>query len=180
VDAGPAKPATREVELPSGAVVAVRLDRALSTVRNRAGDTFEATLDEPVVVDGKEVLPQGTKFTGHVTSSKASGRLKGRGVLGMTLDAFDLNGQHYPIATSPHARTTEGHKKRNVEVIGSGTGLGALIGGLAAGGKGAGVGAAVGAAAGTGVAATTGKKDVQVPAETLFRFSLKRSVKIVG
>jgi hypothetical protein len=176
----PAPPGPREVELPSGTIVAVRLDRALSTVRNRTGDTFEAILDEPVVIDGMEVLPQGTRFTGHVTTSRASGRLKGRGVLGTTLDAFDLKGQRYPIATSLHTRMTEAHKKRNIEVIGGGTGLGALIGGLAGGGKGVGIGAAVGAGAGTGVAATTGKKNVEVPAERLLRFSLKRPVKVVG
>jgi len=177
-DAEPATPATREVELPSGAIVAVRLDRALSTVRNRAGDTFEASLDEPVVVDGMEILPQGTKFTGHVTTSDASGRLEGRAVLGMTLDAFDTNGHHYPITTSLKRRTTEAHKKRNIVVIGGGAGLGALIGGLTGGGKGAGIGAAVGAAAGTGAAAATGKKDVEVPAGTLFQFSVKSPVKI--
>jgi hypothetical protein len=158
--------------------VAVRLDRALSTVRNRAGDTFEAILDEPVSVGGMEVLPRGTKFTGHVTTSAASGRLEGRGVLGITLDTFDVNGRHVPVSTSLQKRTTEAHKKRNIEIIGGASGLGALIGGLSGGGKGAGIGAAVGAGAGTGVAAATGKKEVEIPAETLFHFSLKNSVSI--
>ena len=169
---------TRDVELPSGTRFVVRLDRALSTVRNRTGDTFEAILDQPVVVDGREILAKGITFTGHVTISTASGRLKGRGVLGITLDAFDLNRKHYPITTSLDTRTTAAHKKRNIELVGGGTGLGALIGGLTGGGKGAGIGAAVGAAAGTGVAATTGKKDVEVPAETVFRFSLKSPVTV--
>jgi hypothetical protein len=174
----PARSLAREAELPSGTIVAVRLDRALSTDRDRTGDTFRAILEQPVVIDGTDVLPRGTTFTGHVTTSASSGRLKGRGVLGMTLDAFDLNGQRYPITTSSQTRASEAHKKRNIELIGGGTGLGALIGGLAGGGKGAGIGAAVGAGAGTGVAATTGKKDVEVPAETLLRFSLKGPVKV--
>ena len=114
----PAAPVAREVELPVGTILTVRLDRALSTVRSRTGDTFHATLEESVVIDGKEILPRGTACTGHVTTSKASGRLKGRGVLGMTLDACDVNGQRYPIATSVEYRTTEAHKKRNIEVIG--------------------------------------------------------------
>jgi hypothetical protein len=177
-DARPAPPAARVVELPSGSVIPVRLDRALSTVRNRPGDTFEAILDEPIVVDSLEVLPRGTKFTGHVTTSQASGRLKGRAVLSLTLDAFEANGRNYPIRTSLKTRTTEAHKKRNLEIIGGGTGLGALVGGLTGGGKGAGIGAAVGAGAGTGVAAATGKKEVEIPAETLFQFSLKSPVKI--
>jgi hypothetical protein len=173
-------PAVEEVDLPAGTIVAVRLDRALSTVRNRTGDTFAAILDESIVIDGREILPQGTKFVGHVTTSEPSGRLRGRGVLGITLDAFDLNGRRYPIATSLDRRTTEAHRKRNIEVIGGGAGIGALIGGLTSGGKGAGIGAAVGAAAGIGVAATTGKKDIEVPAETVFRFSLKGPVRILG
>jgi hypothetical protein len=171
--------APQEIELPTGTVVAVRLDRALSTERNKAGDPFEAILDEPVALAGQQILPAGTKFTGHVTTSESSGRLEGRAVLGITLDAFELHGQHYPITTSLDTRTTEAHKQRNIELIGGGAGVGALIGALTGGGKGAGIGAAVGAAAGTGVAATTGKKDVDVPAETVFRFSLKSPAKVL-
>lgn len=174
----PATPVPRKVELPSGTLVLVRLDRALSTARDRTGDVFGAILDEPVVVNGVEILPNGTRFAGHVTTSETSGRLKGRGVLGITLDAFETGGRRYPIATSLDTRTTEAHKKRNIEMIGGGTGLGALIGGLAGGKKGAGIGAAVGATAGTGVAAATGEKAVEVPARTAFRFSLKRPVEV--
>jgi hypothetical protein len=170
--------APHTVELASGTVVAVRLERALSTVRNRAGDTFEATLEDPVVINDKPVLAQGTRFTGHVTTSTPSGRLEGRAVLGITLDAFTTNGQRYPITTSLDTRRSENHKKRTIEVIGGGSGIGALIGGIAGGGKGAAIGAAVGAGAGTGAAAATGKKDIEVPAETLFRFSLKSAVTI--
>ena len=178
VTAAPAFINPHTVELPSGTVVAVRVTRALSTVRNRAGDTFEATLDHAIVVNGRAVLPRGTKFSGHVTRAAASGRLEGRAVLAVTLDAFTIDGHRYPVATSVNTRTSEAHKKRNVEVIGGGTGIGALVGGIAGGGKGAAIGAAVGAGAGTGVAAATGKKNVEVPAETLFRFSLKKPVAI--
>ena len=174
------QPVARDVELRTGTIVAVRLNRALSTVRNRTGDTFEASLDEPVVVNDVDVLPHGTKFTGHVTASQASGRLEGRAVLGITLDAFETKGRRYSIRTSLNTRTTEAHKKRNVEVVGGGAGVGAVIGALAGGGKGAAIGAAVGAGAGTGVAAATGKKEIEVPAETLFRFSLKGPVTIPG
>jgi hypothetical protein len=173
-----AKPAAPPVELPSGTAIAVRLDQALSTASNKAGDTFAASLDEPVMEGGKEVLPKGTKFTGHVTTSDASGRLQGRGVLGITLDSFDFKGQNYPVASSLDTKTTDSHKKRNIEMIGGGAGLGALIGGLTGGGKGAAIGAGAGAAAGTGVAAATGKKEVEVPAETVFRFTLKNPVKV--
>jgi len=170
----------REVELAPGTVVAVRLTRALSTARDRAQDKFDATLEEPVLVNDVEALPAGTKFAGHVTTSQESGRLEGRAVLGITLDAFEFKGQRYPIATSVDSKASEGHKSRNIKAAAGGAGLGALIGGLAGGGKGVAIGAAVGAGAGTGAAAATGKKNIEIPAETLFRFSLKKAVTIVA
>lgn len=172
------KPVVRQTELPAGTVVEVRLDQALSTARNKAGDSFPASLAEPVMLDGKEILPTGTRFTGHVTQAEASGRLEGRGVLGITLDSFELKGETYRVASSLDTRTTAAHKKRNIEMIGGGAGVGALIGALAGRGKGAAIGAAAGAAAGTGAAAATGKKEVEVPVETAFRFTLKEPVKI--
>jgi hypothetical protein len=171
--------AQSHVELAVGTVLVVRLDRALSTSRNRQGDTFIGILDEPVVVDAAEILPKGAKFTGHVTTATPAGRLKDRGVLGITLDTLEWSGQRFPVATTVDTRTTEAHKKRNLELIGGGAGVGALVGGLTGGGKGAAVGAGVGAAGGTAVAATTGQRDVDVPAETVFRFSLKRAVDVV-
>jgi hypothetical protein len=170
----------REVELAPGTVVTVRTTRALSTVRDRAKDSFTATLDEPVLVNDVEVLPRGTKFTGHVTASEASGRMEGHAVLSITLDAFEVNGERHPVETSVNTRATQGHKKRNITAIGGGAGLGALIGGIAGGGKGAAIGAGVGAGAGAGAAAATGKQNVEIPAETRFRFTLKDAVTIVG
>ncbi len=169
----------REVELVPGTVVTVRTTRALSTVRDRTKDPFTAMLDEPVLVNDIEVLARGTKFTGHVTTSEASGRMEGHAVLSITLDAFEVNGERHPVETSVNTRATEGHKKRNVTAIGGGAGVGALIGGIAGGGKGAAIGAAVGAGAGTGAAAATGKQNVEIPAETRFRFTLKDAVTIV-
>ena len=170
----------REVELAPGTVVTVRTTRALSTVRDRTKDPFSATLDEPVLVNDIEVLPRGTKFTGHVTASEASGRMEGHAVLSITLDAFEVNGERHQVETSVNTRATQGHKKRNITAIGGGAGVGALIGGIAGGGKGAAIGAGVGAGAGAGAAAATGKQNVEIPAETRFRFTLKDAVTIVG
>jgi hypothetical protein len=171
-------PRGREVNLPSGTVMTVRLNQALSTVRNRAGDTFDAVLEEPVLVDGKQILPTGTNLSGKVNTAEASGRLGGRGVLAISLDALTLDGKRYPIETALNTKTTEAHQRRNIELIGGGAGVGAVIGGIAGGGKGAGIGAAIGAGGGTAVAATTGRKDVEVPAETVFEFSLTKPVTV--
>jgi hypothetical protein len=179
--AAPAEQQTQnqpEISIPSGTPIRVRLTETLDTRRNRSGDRFTASLVEPVAEEGRVLVPKGTLFTGHITISAPSGRLKGRAVMGLTLDSFEVNGARYPVVTSKASRVSARHKKRNLVLIGGGTGLGALIGGLAGGGKGALIGGGAGAAAGTAGAAATGKEQVALPAETLLTFKLEESVEL--
>jgi hypothetical protein len=166
------------VVIPRSSVLRVRIDQGIDTRRNRAGDHFHASLAAPVLVHGKAVLPRGTEFTGHITQSDASGRLKGRAVLAVTLDSFRLNGKEYRVHTSSVERVSAAHKKRNLGFIGGGTGLGAALGAIAGGGKGALIGAAAGAAAGTAGAAATGKLEVGIGAESVLTFPLSAAVEL--
>jgi len=165
-----------KVTIPGGTTLRVRLAESVSTTRNRAGDHFSATLDRALAVDGKTVVPKGTTFSGHVTSSAPSGRLRGRALLGLTLDSFHLDGKTYRIDTSSTSRVSASHKKRNLGLIAGIGGLGAAIGAIAGGGKGALIGAGAGAAAGTAGAAITGKRNVSLPVETLLTFTLRSPV----
>lgn len=164
------------VTIPRGATLRVRLAQSVSTTHNRAGDRFTATLDRPVEAGGKVAIPRGTTFTGHITNAAASGRLRGRASLGLTLDSFQLDGKTYRIGTSSSTHVSASHKKRNIGFIGGLGGLGAALGAIAGGGKGALIGAGAGAAAGTAGAALTGKRNVSLPAETLLSFSLRSPV----
>jgi hypothetical protein len=163
----------QQVEIPVGTRLQLRLNEALDTAGNRAGDHFTATLDSSVQVDNKEVIPAGTQFEGRVTEAKPSGRLEGRGYLVVSLNSFEMNGETYQVDASSHRWYTGSHKKRNWVLIGGGSGLGALVGGLAGGGKGLLIGGPVGIAAGTVGAALTGRKNVYLPAETPITFSLR-------
>jgi hypothetical protein len=164
------------VVIPRGSVLRVRIDKVLDTRRSRAGDQFHASLAAPVLVHGSIVLPRGTDFTGHITQSDASGRLRGRAVIAVTLDSFQLNGKEYRVHTGSVERLSAAHKKRNLGFIGGGTGLGAAVGAIAGGGKGALIGAAAGAAAGTAGAAATGKLEVSIGAESLLTFPLRTAI----
>jgi hypothetical protein len=166
--------------LASGTPVRVRLAQTLDTKRNRAGDRFAATLDEPLVIGDRVVVPRGTPFAGHVVTSKESGRFKGRATLALSLDSFHLNGANYPVNTSAPARVSARHRKHNWLWIGGGSGAGAAIGAVASGGAGALIGAGAGAAAGTVGAAVTGKRDVAIPVESRVSFVLRSPVTVRG
>jgi hypothetical protein len=173
---GSEAPIPNEIAIPEGEVLQVRLDEPVNTRRNRAGDSFRATLHAPVVVEGRTILPAGTAFTGHVTDAAESGRMRGRAVLALTLDSFRLDGSERRVRTDRVVRQGEAHKKRNIGFIAGGSGLGTIIGAIAGGGKGAAIGAAAGGAAGTAGAAATGKMQVGLPAESLISFELKAPV----
>jgi hypothetical protein len=180
--AQPANPANPEPvaarQIPRGTSLHVRVDEAINTRANHAGDAFTATLSAPVDVDGRTLVPAGTQFAGHVTAAAASGRMKGRARIGLTLDSFELGGKQYPVRTTSVDRVSDRHKKRNAILIGGGAGLGAAIGAIAGGPKGALIGAGAGAGAGTAGAALTGKKQVGLAAETPLRFTLEASVQM--
>lgn len=177
-DPEPVAPMRREVRVPEGVALRVRLDEAVSTRRNRAGDGFSATLTRPVAVHGETVIPAGTRFHGHLTAAEASGRLKGRPVLGLTLDSFHLGGREYRLRSSVVERVGPRHRKRNAMFIGGGAGLGAAIGAIAGGGKGALIGALAGGGAGTAGAAATGKEQLTLGAETPLAFTLRSTVEM--
>lgn len=168
--------APAEISIPAGTPIDVRLQETIDTKRNRAGDSFDATLTQAILVDQQTVIPRGTRFTGHLIESKPSGRLKGRAELSLSLDSFELNGRSYEIRTTHVARASGGHKKRNWTLIGGGSGLGTALGAIAGGPAGALIGAGAGAGAGTAGAVFTGKKNVRLPVETPLAFTLRAPV----
>jgi hypothetical protein len=167
-----------DLVLPPGTRVRVRLAQTIDTKRDRAGDRFSATLDEPLVVGNRVAVPRGTPFEGHVVTSAESGRFKGRASLALRLDSFTLRGVTYDVNTNRPARVSKGHKKRNWLWIGGGSGGGAAIGAIAGGGAGALIGAGAGAAAGTVGAAFTGKRHVTLPVESPVTFALQAPVAV--
>ena len=178
VSAATLRERSEPVVLPEHTTIQVTLDQALSSRQNNPGDHFEATVSEPVVQDGKTVIPQGAHAEGLVVDARQSGRLKGRARLQLALQTVEVNGQNYEVRTSSRLRVGGDHKKRNWALIGGGAGGGALIGALAGGGKGALIGGPVGAGAGTAVAFLTGKKDIHLRPETPLTFELAEPVTI--
>jgi len=170
--------APKPIVVPEGTELEVVLDESLSSKTATPGQSFDATVESPVEIEGKIVIPKGARAKGTVKDAKAAGRFKGASLLELALRSVEINGKEHEINTSAPSFSHKGKGKRTAVAVGGGAGLGALIGGLAGGGKGAAIGAAAGAGAGTAGAAFTGKADVVLPAETALTFKLTAPLEV--
>ena len=173
-----ASSAPESVSIPAGTELHVTLDTALSSKDSAAGDSFEATVSEPVTVHGEVIVKRDARARGTVVDARPSGRLSKPALLSLELKSVQVNGAWVPVRTQALTMEGKSHKKRDIIAIGGGSALGALIGGIAGGGKGAAIGAAAGGGAGTAGAAVTGKKDITLPAESHVSFRLSRSASV--
>jgi hypothetical protein len=168
----PPAPKPQPIVVPSGTMLTVRVGQALSSKTSQTGQTFLATLAQPVSVGGRTAIPSGATLSGTVVTAKAKGKIKGEGELTLQLTSVTVKGQTYPIQTAVLENTTKGKGKRTAVTTGGGAAGGALIGGIAGGGKGAGIGALVGAGAGLLGGAVTGNQQIEIPAESGLSFRM--------
>ena len=158
--------------IPAGTPVTVRIGSEISSSSAQVGQTFEGTLSNNLVVNGKTIARAGSLVRGKVTLAKSSGRLHAPGELSLRLTSVQVNGRTVRVSSGPYHVKGKSHMKSNATKIGGGAAAGAIIGALAGGGKGAAIGTLVGAGAGTGVAAATGKEEAVIPAEHAVTFTI--------
>jgi hypothetical protein len=180
--------ACAQTALPTGTAVRMKLETTLATFSSKAGDPFSARVTEPVVIDGKTVIPIGATVDGRVTKSSEPRRIAGKPTIAIFPENLVLpNGDRFMFNASlvdTNARrgsdvNTEGqfkgagHDGKDLTEIGIGTGGGMLVGGLAGGGKGLLIGGAVGAT--VTVAHWLGKhRSAMLPAGTELVMELNR------
>lgn len=169
--------APEPIVIPAGRTIRVHLNQPLSSKESQAGESFSATVAEPVEVDGRSVIERGAAANGTVVEAKAMGKIKGEALLSLELSSVTINGERRPVEAS-WSQILKGKGKRSAVAAGGGAGLGAIIGGIAGGGKGAAIGAVAGGGAGTAGAAYTGNKEIQLPAESVVSFKLKHSIRV--
>ncbi|HKW56571.1 MAG TPA: hypothetical protein VJN42_04370 [Candidatus Acidoferrum sp.] len=168
----------RPIVIPADTEISVVLDENLGSKTSSTGQTFSATVESPVEVEGHTAIAKGARVQGLVKDAKAAGRFKGGAVLQLTLTSVNTHGEDYAIETNSPVQTRKGKGKRTAAMVGGGAGGGAAIGAVAGGGKGAAIGALIGAAAGAGGAGFTGNRDITLPAETALSFKLLKPVEI--
>ncbi len=163
---------------PAGSPVVIRTTAEIDTDRNRVGDVFEATLEDPMLWGNQIIFPRGTVVKGRIAYAKESGKLTGQSQLILELTDILQNGKSHFIRTSDYTEVGSSRTKRTAATAGGVAAVGAIIGAIAGGGKGAAIGAASGAAVGTGVQAVTKGEVLRIPAETILEFKLQRALTV--
>jgi hypothetical protein len=186
--------ACAQTALPTGTAVKMKLETTLATFSSKAGDPFSARVTEPVVMDGKTVIPIGTTVEGRVTKTNEPRRIAGKPTIAIfpenmvlpngdrfTLNAslVDTNAHHGSDVNTEGQFKSDGHDAKDLTEIGMGTAGGMLIGGLADGGKGFLIGGAVGAT--VTVTHWLGKhRSAMLPAGTELVMELNRPMTMTG
>jgi hypothetical protein len=162
--APPPPPEPRKVTVPSGTALPVRLIDAIDSATAQTGDTFHATLDAPVAVDGDVVIPAHYDVEGHVVNAQASGKFAGRALLTLQLDRIKVGDRYYNIQTDQFSQQTGSRGKNTAAKVG--------------GGAVAAIGSVAGAGAGGGVQAASKKPDIKLSSEKVLTFTLQAPVTV--
>jgi hypothetical protein len=175
----PPPPPPKKVTIPSGTTLAVRLVDTIDSETSQQGQTFRATLDSPLAVEGDTAIPAGYDVEGHVVSVQSAGKFAGQSLLVLQLDRISAGGKYYNIQTDQYSRKGSSRGKNTATKVGAGAGIGAIIGAIAGGGKGAAIGAAAGGGLGGGVQAATKGQQIKLASETVLNFTLQAPLTVV-
>jgi hypothetical protein len=173
----PAPAPRATVSVPAGTPINVRLTQGIDVDASKAGQTFKALVDDPVMLGGTVVIPRGASAVVQAVAVQQSGAMKGSDKISLKLNAIGFGGMMYEVATAYVETKGKGEGKRTARKVGGGAGLGAIVGGIAGGGEGAAIGAAIGGVTGAAVA-SGGEEHLQLPAETRLQFQLSAAVNV--
>lgn len=161
------------VVIPAGQSLRIRTASTLSSKTNQAGESFVASLEDALVVDGATVAPAGSRAVGTVAFVERSGRVKGVARIGVKLTEIHANGTVIPVATDSYVVAAKKTHVKDAQKVGIGAGVGAAIGAIAGGGDGALKGAGAGAGAGTGAVLATRGDPAVIGSESVLTFTLQ-------
>jgi hypothetical protein len=174
------EPIARQITVPSGTLISVRMIDSVDSESGHVGQTFKASLDAPITVDNETVFPKGAEAYVKLTKVQSAGNLKGKSELQLQLDRIFLGRKSYTIETNTYdtSGAAQGAKTARTAVIGAA--IGTAIGAITGGGKGAVIGGATGAGAGVGIEAVTKGEQVRVDSETRLDFRLEQPLEVTA
>ena len=174
--------------IPAGTALMVKLETTLATFSNKPGDPFQARLTQPVVVNGRTLIPAGAMVEGRVTKVAEPRRISGKPTIGILPEALVLPTGERLFLDATLVDTNigggtdvnnegefkgSGHDRRDEIETGGGTAGGMLIGGLIGGPPGIVIGGVVGAGS-TGAHWLSKHRSATLPAGTELTLELNR------
>jgi hypothetical protein len=174
--------------IPAGTALMVKLETTLATFSNKPGDPFQARLTQPVVVNGRTLIPAGAMVEGRVTKVAEPRRISGKPTIGILPEALVLPTGERLFLDATLVDTNigggtdvnnegefkgSGHDRRDEIETGGGTAGGMLIGGLIGGPPGILIGGVVGAGS-TGAHWLSKHRSATLPAGTELTLELNR------
>src|SRR5437016_7690337 len=84
-----ARVATRQYVIPSGTVITVRLNDSLASNVSQTGQSFTATVVDPIQVNQRTMIAQGATATGTVVEAQPLGKFEGGARLELRLVSID-------------------------------------------------------------------------------------------
>lgn len=175
---GSAPSAPAGAMLPAQTKLVIRMIDAVDSERNSIGQTFAASLDEPVLIGGETVIPRGADIIVKLVDDKESGKLTGTTTLTLALVSVKVKDRIVDVNTQTVTEESSSRGARTAKMAGGGAALGAIIGAVAGHGKGAAIGAGSGAAAGAGAEVLTKGQRVRIPSETRLTFIVENPVRL--
>jgi len=174
----PSAPPDSGGQIPTGTQITIRMIDSINSEQTRLGETFRASVDEPVMVGGQTVVPRGADAFVKLVEDKQSGKFAGKTVLTLELQQLMVNGRMMGVTTGDVSEASGSRGSRTAKVVGGTTAVGAIIGAIAGGGKGAAIGAASGAGVGGAAEAVTKGQVVKIPSETRLTFTVQQPIQL--
>ena len=149
-----------ELFIPEGTRISLQLNDYLTTKLNNEGDSFTATVSEPVYLKERVVIPKGSIVSGSISRLLRPGRFKGKAAMNLLFSTIRIQGSPEVPMVASLTRVGEqgagnegnvpasGSKGKDVAKVAAPTAAGTGIGAIVGGGKGAAIGAGIGAAIG--------------------------------
>jgi hypothetical protein len=164
--------------IPRGTVIPVHMIDSISSDQNYAGQTFRASVAEPIRVGNRTVVPRGATAYVKLVEAKSAGRVKGRSELLVKLDRIVTGNRSYPVASNAVLFRGKSETKKSAKNAGIGALAGGGLGALFGGGKGAAIGAGLGAGTGVAVNAAHEGEQIRIGSESLMQFRLAAPLRI--
>ena len=87
-------------ELPAGTLLTVRLKTSVYASTSPSEGSFEAVVEQPIVVDGNTIVPKGASVAGRVEYAQTSKIKPNRGYVRLALQSVDLGDRRVPVQTA--------------------------------------------------------------------------------